>query len=268
MTHQFELQCRQSSGSLPHCEAEPGETKKCLRVRTELGLKCPITPHRWANGSNRTYTTRLKAVPKFSCCFERQWDAPDTIPRDTIQRLQFTGFTSPTNHSRSLCTAGHLRDFIHPHFHQDVSIPEGFINRFSERENPLKLIGWYFVSPSTLKHCTADHLSPDMFSTITRETSHSGLFQGPHYYRHSQKVQGPQGLLTTDYPLNLIVKRSYEHLVVNLKIAVFFVLNPYTSHTLPPSNPLVSFSFWIKRKKWAPLTFSLSLLLIVRYIQT
>lgn len=37
-------------------------------------------------------------VPKFSYCFERQWDAPDTIPRDTIQRLQFTSFTSPTNH--------------------------------------------------------------------------------------------------------------------------------------------------------------------------
>lgn len=31
-------------------------------MRTELGLKCPTTPHRCANGSNRTYTTSLKAL--------------------------------------------------------------------------------------------------------------------------------------------------------------------------------------------------------------
>ncbi|XP_035282188.1 uncharacterized protein LOC118231922 [Anguilla anguilla] len=139
---------------------------KGLRQITNYKPKAPHSTNdlRLANDLNEFY-----------CRFERQWDSPDTIPREPIHQLQTTSSSSPISAGAraSLQSPTSEASSPSPITMTTLSLLERDVNRLFKRQNPRKAAGPDSVSPSTLKHC-ADQLSPvftDIFNT-SLETCH------------------------------------------------------------------------------------------------
>ncbi|XP_071358873.1 uncharacterized protein [Trachinotus anak] len=150
------------------------------------------------------------------CRFERQWDRPDTNPRESSHHLQTTSFSSPTS-ARALALPQRATSEPPPSSPTkgtSLSILERDVNRLFKKQNPRKAAGPDSVSPSSLKHC-ADQLSPvftDIFNT-SLETCHVlACFKSSTIIPVPKKPR-PTGL--NDYrpiALTSVVMKSFERL--------------------------------------------------------
>ncbi|XP_035286554.1 uncharacterized protein LOC118234254 [Anguilla anguilla] len=151
---------------------------------------------------------------EFYCRFERQWDSPDTIPRDPIHQLQTTSSSSPISAGAQASLQSPTSEAPSPITMTTLSLLERDVNRLFKRQNPRKAAGPDSVSPSTLKHC-ADQLSPvftDIFNT-SLETCHV-----PACFKTSTIIPVPKKTRTAglnDYrpvALTSVVMKSFERL--------------------------------------------------------
>lgn len=183
---------------------------------------------------------------EFYCRFERQWDRPDTIPRDTSHQPQLRGLTSPTpalssqptltsalpppsTAGKSLSPSATLPPPSPSSIVTPLSILERDVNKLFRRQNPRKAAGPDSVSPSTLKHC-ADQLSPvftDIFNT-SLATCHV-----PACFKISTIIPIPKKPRTTglnDYrpvALTSVAMKSFERLILShLKTLTDPLLDP------------------------------------------
>ncbi len=113
-------------------------------------------------------------IPKIYWRFERQWDSPDTIPRDTSLQLEHQLHPAGAKASSQLHTSTGPSPFS-PITGTSFSIQD----KVFKRQNPRKAAGPDSVSPSILKYC-ADQLSPvltDIFKTSLEKCHVPGCFK-------------------------------------------------------------------------------------------